>query len=357
MWVGVSTDFGDNWTFRRIDDSAGTEFNPWFQVDQATGAVNCLYYTTDGDVGTGNDDVRPRLAMSNDGGVTWTRNFLSTQTSNEAGGYGGDYLEYIGLGVHDGTAHGLWASRYGAGGTDLDAFTANAAFVSSTGDNRLYIGERGGVDDLFLVQQSPANPAFLEVFVDGVREFTGLIATLDKIIFNPGGGINTFTIGSLTGISSVTINGTNNSDVYDIVSLGLNAALSIVLGGGDDTVTLGSSPFASQSILSPVAVFGEAGNDTLQLGSNNADSIDANVTFDGGASAGATGDRLIFNDTAPSYNISYDIASTVVTRDGFNLPHTVSYSSVEGIVVNGGGGADTVTVRNAVTATGQRERK
>ena len=30
----------------------------------------------------------------------------------------------------------------------------------------------------------------LEVFVDGVREFTGLIATLDKIIFNPGGGVN-----------------------------------------------------------------------------------------------------------------------------------------------------------------------
>ncbi|MBA3482632.1 MAG: exo-alpha-sialidase, partial [Pirellulales bacterium] len=214
IWVGVSSDFGANWTFNRIDDSGGTEFNPWLQVDQTTGAVNVLYYTTDGDVGTGNDDVRPRLAMSNDGGATWTRTFLSTQTSNEGpavpnnGDYDGDYLEYIGLGVRDGTAHGLWASRYMAGGTDLDAFTANAAFVSSTGDNRLFIGERGGVDDSFLIQQSPANPAFLEVWVDGVREFTGLSATLDHIIFNPGGGINTFNIGSLTGISSVTINGT-----------------------------------------------------------------------------------------------------------------------------------------------------
>lgn len=357
IWVGVSSDFGENWTFNRIDDSGGTEFNPWLQVDQTTGAVNVLYYTTEGDVGTGNDDVRPRLAMSNDGGATWTRTFLSTQQSNEGpdvpmnGDYDGDYLEYHGLAARDGTVHGLWPSRYMGGGTDLDAFTANAAFVSSIGDNRLFIGGSGGIDDSFLVQQSPANPAFLEVFVDGVREFTGLSATLDHIIFNPGGGINTFNIGSLTGISSVTINGTSNIDTYDIVSLGLNAPLSIVLGGDDDTVTLGSSPFASQLIQSAVTVFGDAGNDTLFLGSNNADSIDANVTFNGGTSVGAVGDRIVFNDTAPSYNVSYDITSTFVTRDGFNLPRTVSYSNTDGIVLNCGSGADTINLGNALSAT------
>lgn len=357
IWVGKSIDFGSFWTFTRIDDSGGTEFNPWLQVDQRSGTVNVLYYTTDGDVGTGNDDVRPRLAMSNDAGATWTRTYLSTQQSNEslgtpaAGNYGGDYLEYIGLGVRDGTAHGLWASRYPAGGNDLDAFTANAAFVSATGDNRLFIGESGGVDDFFLVQQSPVNPAFLEVFVDGVREFTGLIATLDKIIFNPDAGINTFIIGALTGISSLTINGTNNADVYDIVSLGLNAPLSIVLGGGNDMVTLGSSPFASQFIQSPVNISGDAGDDTLFLGSNNADSIFANVTFNGGTSVGVLGDRVIFNDTAPNYNINYNITSTVITRDGFNLPQTVNYAGVEGIVINSGSGSDTVTVGSAIPAT------
>ena len=350
IWVGRSTDFGDSWIFNRIDDSLGTEFNPWLQVDQTTGTVNVLYYTTDGDVGTGNDDVRPRLAMSNDGGVTWQRAFLSTQTSNESSGSptDNDYLEYIGLGVRDGTAHGLWSSRYPFGGTDLNAFTANAAFVSSTGDNRLFIGESGGADDDFLIRQSPVNPAFLEVFVDGVREFTGLSATLDKIIFNPGGGVNTFNVDSLTGIGSITINGTNNVDIYDIVSFGINAPLNIVLGGGDDIVTLGSSPFASQAILSPVTIFGDAGNDTLFLGSNNGDSIDANVTFNGGASAGGIGDRIVFNDTAPSYNIRYDITPTFVTRDGFNLPRAVNYSNTEGIVINAGSGADTVILRNAV---------
>ncbi|TWU24621.1 sialidase family protein [Bythopirellula polymerisocia] len=359
IWVGKSIDFGSTWTFTRIDDSTGTEFNPWLQVDQRSGTVNVLYYTTDGDVATGNDDVRPRLAMSNDAGATWTRTFLSTQQSNEslgtvaAGNYGGDYLEYIGLGVRDGTAQGLWASRYPSlnAPNDLDAFTANAAFVSSIGDNRLFIGESAGIDDSFLVQLSPVNPAFLEVFVDGIREFTGLVATLDKIIFNPGAGINTFIIGALTGISSLTINGTNNTDVYDIISLGLNAPLSIVLGGGNDIVTLGSSPFASQFIQSPVNIFGEAGDDTLFLGSNNADSILANVTFNGGTSVGVLGDRIIFNDTAPNYEIDYDIASTVITRDGFNLPQTVSYAAVEGIVINAGSGSDTVTVGNAIPAT------
>src|SRR5207244_1832641 len=116
---------------------------------------NVLYYTTDGDVATGNDDVVPRLAMSNDGGTTWTRGLLSTQRSNEAGGYAGDYLEYIGLGVRDGTAQGLWASRYITGGMDLDAVTASAAFVSSTANNTLFLGERSTPDDDFLIRQSP----------------------------------------------------------------------------------------------------------------------------------------------------------------------------------------------------------
>ncbi len=123
IWVGKSTNFGEDWAFSRIDDGFGTEFNPWLQIDQSSGVIDVLYFTTEGDVATGNDDVRPRVATSYDAGVTWSKTFLSNQTSNEAAGYSGDYLEYLGLATHDGTLHGLWPSRYPGGGTDLDAFT------------------------------------------------------------------------------------------------------------------------------------------------------------------------------------------------------------------------------------------
>ena len=151
-------------------------------------------------------------------------------------------------------------------------------------------------------------------------------------------------------ISTVTLSGHGGADVLEVVQSPANLPVTINGGDDNDTITLGPSPFASQVILSPVTVFGDAGNDTLILGSNNADSIDANVTFNGGMSLGGLGDRIIFNDFAPSYNISYDVAPTFVVRDGISLPHTVSYSSTEGIVINAGSGADTVTVRNAVTA-------
>jgi hypothetical protein len=150
-------------------------------------------------------------------------------------------------------------------------------------------------------------------------------------------------------ISSVTLSGHGGADVLEVAQTPADLPVTINGGASDDTITLGPSPFASQVILSAVTVFGDAGNDTLLLGSNNGDSIDANVTFHGGGHNGFICDRIVFNDTAPSYNINYNITSTVITRDGINLPHTVSYSDTEGIVINAGSGSDTVTVGNGVT--------
>ncbi len=301
IWVGISTDFGENWNFSSIDGSLGTEFNPWLQVDQTSGVVSVLYYTTDGDVTNGNDDVRPRLTTSFDAGQTWTKGFLSNQTSNEAGGNANDYLEYIGLAARDGTVHGLWSSRYPLGGTDLDAFTANAAFVSATGDNRLYISESGGADDYYLIQQSPVNPAYLEVFVDGVREFTGLSATLDKIIINPGAGVNTFNIGALTGISSITINGTNNVDTINLEALGAGTPLAMVLGAGNDVVSLApNNPFALGVIDAPVTIYGQGGDDTLNVGSGGLHAVSGLVTFDAGLASEGNGIHLYDGATRSS---------------------------------------------------------
>lgn len=372
IWVGKSTDWGDTWNFNRIDESFGTEFNPWLQVDQRTGAIGVLYYTTDGDVAAGNDDVRVRLATSYDGGTTWSRTFLSAQTSNEAGGYGGDYLEYIGLDIFDGTVHGLWSSRFPMGGTDLDAFTANAAFVSGTGGNNLFVGESGGADDYYVVRQSPMNSNFLEVFVDGVREFTGLIATIDNIIFNPGAGINTFNIGVLAGIASLTINGTNNVDVINMEALGAGTPLSMVLGGGGDVVNLApNNPFAISALDAPITIFGQGGGDVLNVGSGGLHAVSGLVTFDAGALG--EGNTINLYDGANPFFVDYLIGETSITRDdpfffgGVNYsgvgavlldatqgPNqvTINASSISSAIVNGNGGDDTFVIGNGNNLAG-----
>ncbi len=130
----------------------------------------------------------------------------------------------------------------------------------------------------------------------------------------------------------------------------IRSPVTIFGGVGDDTINIAPSDFASTVITQPVTVFGDTGNDTLALGSNNADSIDVNITFDGGVHAGPIGDRIVINDTAVSYNVSYDIASTSVTRDGANPPRTVSYSNTESIIIKAGSGADMVTLQNGLTA-------
>jgi len=345
---GRSSDFGDTWTWITADSGTGTEFNPWIAWDIDSGALGIAYYTTEGDQNTGNDDVRPRMALSTDNGNTWTRTFLSTQISNEAGGYNGDYLEYNGFAFRDGTAHHLWASRYMGGGTDLDAFTTRVSLDSATNNNVLRISGIGGApDDSTIIRRAPTNNNFIEVLENGIRTFAGLLASIDSITIETGGGVHALSIENLPPIP-VSVLGSSIVDTITISALSGVSGLTFFGGDGNDTITLGSSPFASEFILSPVTVFGDAGNDTLVLGSNNADSIDANITFDGGTHVGGTGDRIVINDTAPTYSVRYDIAPSVITRDGFNLPRTISYANTEGITINAGSGADTVAVSNGV---------
>jgi hypothetical protein len=92
-----------------VGNSAGTDFTTWVDVDQTTGSVNLIYYTSDGVQATGNDDVLVRLATSINGGASFVYETLSIAKSNELNppGDSRDYLEYIGLAVHDGTALGL----------------------------------------------------------------------------------------------------------------------------------------------------------------------------------------------------------------------------------------------------------
>ncbi len=212
--------------------------------------------------------------------------------------------------------------------------------VLGSGSNTLEIvGATNGYDSITLNNTTLTSTGVNIVSFSGAQALT---------LYTDGGNADVSMPNTPGELTSATIFGGFGSESINLHALDSLTPVTINALGGDDTIVIGASPFASEVILSPVTVNGGDGNDTLFLGSNNGDSIDANVTFNGGASVGGVGDRIVFNDTAPSYNIRYDITPTFVTRDGANLPRTVSYSSTEGIVVNAGSGSDTVTILNAV---------
>jgi hypothetical protein len=196
IYLARSINGGSAWVPATVDTSLSTEFMPAVAVDQASGSVNVLYYTTAGD--PAGVSVRARLATSIDGGITFPASaFLSTTRSNATGAaFRNDYLEYIGVAVYDGTAHGLWAQNQGAG-TKLEAFTADASFTSATRGNQLIVNgdDRAQTkNDAIILRRSAVNRAYEEVVVNGVVQYDGLFATLDSIVVNGGEGDDTLTI-------------------------------------------------------------------------------------------------------------------------------------------------------------------
>jgi hypothetical protein len=292
IFLSYSTNGGVTWSptgsVGNVDDSSGTEFNPWVDVDQITGSVNVLYYTTDGDQADGNNDVSVRIATSINGGDSFVYTTLSRQTSRENDGNPNDYLEYNGLAVHGGTLHGLWASRVaggGAQGKDLEALYGSASLLSEVGDNVLTIsGDDGGMatDDTIVVARSAANSDYLEVMVNGNLQYAGLLATVNVIIIDAGDGYNIIQIDA-----------------------NLDADVRIDGGSGIDELTLFGR---GESLLGDFEFYGDAGNDIFTINFQNGDPLPRagfNFNFDDGP-----GQDDVLADDSEGTHIAYFVAPT-----------------------------------------------
>jgi hypothetical protein len=199
VFLTSSDDQGAHWqpvgSSGNVASSTGSEFLPTVAVDQSTGSVNVLYYTTDGFQGSGNASVNVRLATSLDGGATFQHKQLSGESSNAGAATlmnGFDFGEYIGLAVFDNTAHGFWAAnRDATAGTEgeyarvLRAWTATAYLA---GDNTLTLNL--GFQDTLTIRLDPANPSFLEALDNNQIVFDGLAAGVKTILITTGGGVS-----------------------------------------------------------------------------------------------------------------------------------------------------------------------
>lgn len=339
IFLVSSDDHGSSWDgpFTVEDDSdnpldpqeepyPATDFLPWVDVDQTTGSVNVIYYTTENDPNSGPagdepDEVDVRLASSFNGGATFPSKVDLTTAMSNAGelptAWGGGFLDYIGLAVHDGTAHALWADngdRQNPGQylSDFEAYTATVYFESQSGGNVLTVTGADAVDDQIDLDLSTANNEFLEVFLNGPKKFAGLAATIDRI------------------------------DVYG--------------RAGNDTLAVDAA------LAVPIHAYGEAGNDTLEGGAGN-DILEGgagNDTLEGGAGddtylfagSGALGedtivesyqgggdtsrDKLDFSSLAYAINLylSSTTRQTVASNLDLTLAHGLGIEDVMGTYYN-----------------------
>jgi hypothetical protein len=202
IFLTNSTNQGTNWsalgTTGNVEGAPSTDFEPWVAVDQGTGSVNVAYYTTDG--APDNTQVNLRLASSRDGGNTFSKTNVSSQRSRAASQtYGGDFLEYIGLAVRDGTAQAFWADNRGATqGTfvsDLHSYSASVS-THNASNNLLVTIDNPMSIDVIDIRRSAANANFVEVVQNGQLQFAGLWASLGSITIDGRGGAAFLTIES-----------------------------------------------------------------------------------------------------------------------------------------------------------------
>jgi hypothetical protein len=135
VYVQYSDDQAATWSPRSLvndDGGTGSQFLPWLDVDQVLGIVGVSFYDTRHD--PLNEKVEVFVAPSYDGGDTFAANVSlsaspSDQSASNPFAWFGNYLEYIGLALHDGTASGVWSDN-STDPTDLDFFHGSVTLAN-----------------------------------------------------------------------------------------------------------------------------------------------------------------------------------------------------------------------------------
>ncbi len=101
-----------------------SQFLPWLDVDQATGAVAVAWLDARAD--GANEQVHAWIGLSVDGGDSFYEEQVADSPSDQSTSnpfrWSNNYLEYIGVAMHDGTAYAVWPdNRLDLG--DLDYYT------------------------------------------------------------------------------------------------------------------------------------------------------------------------------------------------------------------------------------------
>jgi hypothetical protein len=242
---------------------------------------------------------------STDGGSTWATPFQVTDAANafdpDPGAQSGPTTttwigDYFGIALFGGTAYLAWNGNSFRNGTPVAP--EQVWFSSFALSGSLTVTGTSG-DDTITIRSITDNPDFVEVLVNGRREYAGL----------------------WSGLTGITIAATAGNDTVNIEDLPAGISLTVNLGDGTDAVN-----------LSPTA--------------QNLNAIQGNVTINGQA-----GTTVTCNDQSNSAGQAYTMTANTLARTGSTL---ISYVGVGSLVLNGSNGGNTFTVQGTSAGTAMR---
>jgi hypothetical protein len=377
-----STDYGMHWSSSLIATSSA--LFPNAAIDQFGDIVVAWYDNRRGLAnGAGHFKLDVYATYSTDGGLTFAPAFPVNDQTPGVNTPNGNIFdpdpgavnrfaspppttrigEYFGIGIWGGTAYVAWNGNTFAGFNNpngqqvwMKAFAIRGS-LSVTGTD--------GNDDI-IVRSIAGNPDFVEVVVNGQRQYAGLWSALTGISVNAGPGDDQVQIDDTVAGTPVTVS----------------------LGNGNDTVNVGGPSGDLGTVQSPVAIHGGSGSDGLAIvDQNNAADTSftitdssvsrlgsATISYDniallvvwGGAGNNAYNvlgtlrgqviivpgfgfnpgsNTLNIDDRSNTANTTYTVTNSSIARTGSG---TISYSTVAGnitdLVINGGSGDNTYNV-------------
>ena len=255
--IGIfwSDNNGQNWSPHTIVHEAVTnqasQFLPWLDVDDQSGAVVVAYYDTRNS--PTNQLAELWASASVDGGATWAEAQIASVGSNESlsnpSRYGGNYLEYIGVSVRDGTIQAIWADNRNSA-SDLELYTASASIQSLTNTNVLSVVGDLAIDNTVIIRPSATNSQYLEVLVNGLREFTGLADSINTITITTGNGLDSIQVLDIPSFIQVSIRSGAGVDKIDIHNTGISTRpVAVDSGPGDDFLHVNTTGIGSSFVI------------------------------------------------------------------------------------------------------------
>lgn len=308
-----STDNGATWSFPQpggmIAPLAGDSFQvfPTAAIDPFGDIVVAWYDNRRGQTNRNGRFLLDVFATySSDGGLTWAMPFPvnpADQPFDPDPGVAtydpGPPLttwigEYFGSGLFGGTAYLAWdGNTFSAAGTPVGEQVWFSAFALS---GALTITGGPG-DDTITVRSMTGNRDFLEVLVNGRREYAGL----------------------WSGLTGITIAATTGNDTINIEDIPAGIPATISLGDGTDTLNLSPMAKSLSALAGTITINGGSGSDTLDL-----------------------------FDSETSDNGDYTFTSSTVARSGVG---TVMYQGLASLVLHTGKGNNTITAPSTLPGT------
>ncbi len=349
--IARSNDYGMTWNRSTITSGPGNSWQlfPTANIDQFGNIVVGYYDNRSGNTNAGGNFLMDFIVRySTDGGVNWSPEFTvnDMQFDPDAtplvffGNPPGPTTrigEYFGIDLFGGTAHLVINGNVAGDNMQLvyDNFAIGGQLIVDGDDN-------GPTNDDIVVRRMAADNDFLEVLVNGQRQYAGLLEGLTQLVVNGLDGNDTLTVDSSNGLltfpDGIHFDGGAGFDSVNAEQSGGSAA------GVAETVIIGAQPGDGQHILTTASA-----TQTVQF--ENVEPLTTNVpaaTFSISSAPGIA--SLLQDDNQINYENAQILATAGrVTVDNFE---PIEFDNKTNLIIDAGAGSDSINLNNPNTPTG-----